>query len=91
MKRKVIQICTDPKGQIIALVDDGSIWVKQNEWYRIVDLPDAPDPEPKERPPALRPSPRDPRQWIGSPPCNCGSMNGVIHARGCASGKGGPR
>lgn len=40
--RKIIQIEIDPsKGKIIALADDGSLWIKENEWFRLPELPDA--------------------------------------------------
>lgn len=37
--RKIIQIQLTPTGKIIALADDGSLWVKEDEWFRIKPLP----------------------------------------------------
>ena len=39
-KRIIIQFQLDPKGKIIALANDGSLWVKHDEWFRIAPLPE---------------------------------------------------
>jgi hypothetical protein len=37
--RKPIQLVMDPKGRLIALCDDGSIWAKENVWTEIIEIP----------------------------------------------------
>lgn len=46
-KRKVIQIAVAPDGKIIALCDDGTIWIKKSEWFNIIDVPSDEDEDPR--------------------------------------------
>jgi hypothetical protein len=36
LSRKIIQIQIDPQGHIIALCDDGTLWVKHDIWPEVV-------------------------------------------------------
>lgn len=38
--RKIIQFALSPIGKVIALADDGSLWIKEDEWFRIKPLPE---------------------------------------------------
>lgn len=39
--RRVIQICIDEDGDLVALCDDGSIWRQdtKGKWIRVTDIP----------------------------------------------------
>lgn len=38
--RRVIQICIDDDGDLVALCDDGSVWrLSYGKWSRVIDIP----------------------------------------------------
>lgn len=37
--RKIIEIILDRNNKLIALCDDGSLWIKQEDWVEILGIP----------------------------------------------------
>jgi hypothetical protein len=47
--RKVVQICPventmQTQGMLVALCDDGTIWIYGSDWHKVDDIPQPPPP-----------------------------------------------